>query len=94
MGDESYRIILGPVVTEKTVGAAEQKNTYTFSVSPGATKRQIRKAVEELFGVTVMTVRTSTTRSKRRRVRGRMTRSHLGKRAVVKVSPEDRIDIY
>jgi large subunit ribosomal protein L23 len=91
---ESYRVILGPVVTEKTVGAAERDNTYTFNVVPGASKGQIRKAVEDLFGVTVLKVRTSKTRTKRRRLRGRMTASHVGKRAVVKVSPEDRIDMY
>jgi large subunit ribosomal protein L23 len=91
---DSYRIVLGPVVTEKTVGAAERDNTYTFTVIPEATKGQIRKAVEDLFDVTVLDVRTSKTRTKRRRLRGRMTKSHVGKRAVVKVSPEDRIDIY
>ncbi len=41
-----------------------------------------------------MLFRSITTHSKRRRVRGRMTRSHLGKKAVVKVAAEDRIDIF
>ena len=94
MADDSYRIILGPVVTEKTVSSAEAENTYTFRALPGASKGKIRTAVEDLFGVTVLAVRTSTTWTRRRRIRGHMTRSHVGKRAVVKVSPEDRIDIY
>jgi len=94
MAKDSYQVILEPVVTEKSVAASEQHHTYSFLVDPKATKGQIRKAVEEIFGVTVTEVRTVTTHSKRRRVRGRMTRSHLGKKAVVKVAPEDRIDIF
>ena len=96
MAKGKYRILLEPVVTEKSVAAAELQNTYTFRVDPKATKGQIKQAVEDIFGVTVREVRTSTTHSKRRRtrVRGRMTRSHVGKRAVVKVAAEDRIDIF
>ena len=91
---DKYQVILEPVVTEKSVAASEGRNTYTFRVAPRATKGQIRQAVEEIFGVRVTEVRTVTTHSKRRRVRGRMTRSHLGKKAVVEVAPEDRIDIF
>ena len=96
MAKNSYQVVLGPVVTEKSVAAAERENTYTFRVAPGATKEQVKRAVEELFGVRVLGVRTVSTHSKRRRVRGRgqMTRSHLGKKAVVKVAAEDRIDIF
>jgi len=94
MARSRYRILLQPVVTEKSVTASERQNTYTFRVDPKATKGQIKQAVEEIFGVKVTEVRTVTTHSKRRRVRGRMTRSHLGKKAVVKVAAEDRIDIF
>ena len=91
---DSYQIILEPVVTEKSVAAAERRNPYTFRVAPTASKGQVKRAVEELFGVRVVEVRTAATHSKRRRVRGRMTRSHLGKKAVVELVPEDRIDIF
>jgi len=91
---DKYQIVLEPVVTEKSVAAAERQNTYTFRVAPQATKGQIKQAVEEIFGVRVLEVRTITTHTKRRRVRGRMTRSHRGKKAVVKVAPEDRIEIF
>ncbi len=94
MARSRYQIVLEPVVTEKSVAASERQNIYTFRVDPKATKGQIKQAVEEIFGVQVTAVRTMTTHSKRRRVRGRMTRSHLGKKAVVKVAAEDRIDIF
>jgi len=93
---DKYRIILEPVVTEKSVAAAELQNAYTFRVDAKATKGQIKQAVEDIFGVAVTEVRTCTTHSKRRRtrVRGRMTRSQVGKKAVVKVAAEDRINIF
>ena len=96
MAKGKYRILLAPVVTEKSVAAVELDNTYTFQVDPKATKGQIKEAVEDIFDVVVTEVRTSTTHSKRRRTRaqGRMTRSHVGKRAVVKLAAEDRITIF
>jgi large subunit ribosomal protein L23 len=93
---DDHHIILEPVVTEKSVAASERQNTYTFRVDAKATKGQIRRAVEKLFGVKVEEVRTVTTHSKRRRARGRgrLTRSHVGKKALVKLAAEDRIDIF
>jgi large subunit ribosomal protein L23 len=91
---DKYQVILEPVVTERSMAASERQQTYTFRVDPRATKGQVRKAVEELFGVKVLEVRTITTHSKRRRLRGRMSASHVGKKAIVKVAAEDRIDIF
>jgi len=96
VAQDNYQVILEPVVTERSMAASERQQTYTFRVDPRATKGQVRHAVEELFGVTVLEVRTMTTHSKRRRVRGRgrLTSSHVGKKAVVRVAAEDRIDIF
>lgn len=53
----SYDIILKPVITEKSMaGLADKK--YTFYVAPGANKIEIKKAIEEIFKVTVKTVHT------------------------------------
>lgn len=53
----SYDIILKPVVTEKSMAGLQQKK-YTFYVAPGANKTEIKRAVEEIFKVTVEAVRT------------------------------------
>jgi large subunit ribosomal protein L23 len=92
---DNYQVILEPVVTERSMAASAKQQTYTFRVNPRATKGEVRRAVEQLFGVTVVEVRTLTTHSKRRRLRGgRMSDSHVGKKAIVKVGAEDRIDIF
>jgi large subunit ribosomal protein L23 len=92
---DNYQVILEPVVTERSMAAAEKQQTYTFRVDPRATKGVVRRAVEQLFGVTVLKVRTLTTHSRRRRLRaGRMSSSHVGKKAIVRVAAEDRIDIF
>jgi large subunit ribosomal protein L23 len=44
-----YRILRRPIITEKTVDARERRRTLCFQVDPGATKVEIREAVEEVF---------------------------------------------
>jgi large subunit ribosomal protein L23 len=72
----------------------EQEQTYTFIVAKDANKIEIRHAVESLFGVSVRAVRTANYPSKVRRV-GRSTGRKSGyKKAVVKLSADDSIDVY
>jgi large subunit ribosomal protein L23 len=40
-----------PIVTEKSMNAAQRRNTYLFEVDPDANKIEIRRAVEARFGV-------------------------------------------
>ncbi len=51
-------IVLNPVITEKTLRMAERHNSYTFKVRSTANKVQVRDAIERLFGVAVVGVRT------------------------------------
>ena len=53
----AYDIILRPAITEQSMEAAEQKR-YVFNVLPTATKTEINKAIEEIFGVQVEKVNT------------------------------------
>jgi large subunit ribosomal protein L23 len=65
----AYRdVVLRPVVTEKTLRRSERTNAYTFEVRVGANKVQIRDAVEHLFQVDVVGVRTQNLAGKRRRM--------------------------
>ena len=75
MSMNSYDIIRKPVKTEKSM-AAMSENKYTFIVHMNANKVQIKKAVEEVFGVKVEKVQTVRTMGKTKRVG-----VHVGKRA-------------
>lgn len=71
----SYDIIRRPVITEKSMNAMADKK-YTFIVQINANKVQIKKAVEEIFGVKVEKVQTLRTMGKTKRMG-----VHVGKRA-------------
>jgi large subunit ribosomal protein L23 len=98
---DHYGVILAPVVTEKTNEQAESGNTYTFIVDGDANKIEIGKAVERLWDVTVLDVRTMRYSGKARRsALGRMSRNpNRGRRAsfkkaVVRLKDGDRIELY
>ena len=52
------RILIRPIVTEKASSASELDNVYSFEVIPSANKVQIKKAIEDFYGVNVEKVRT------------------------------------
>jgi large subunit ribosomal protein L23 len=87
------QVIIRPVVSEKSyVLAAAGK--YTFRVHPDAHKTQIRQAVEALFSVGVLEVRTMSVKSKPKR-RGQIKgRTRTWKKAIVQVRPGDTIPIF
>jgi len=59
---DPYKILLYPLVTEKTVGMIEKENKIVFIVDRKADKYQIKEAFEKLFGVKVEKVNTLITR--------------------------------
>jgi large subunit ribosomal protein L23 len=90
---EPTQVIIRPVVSEKSyVLAAADK--YTFRVHPNAHKTQIRQAIEELFEVKVVEVRTMSVKSKPKRRGFTAGRSRSWKKAVVQVAPGDTIPIF
>ena len=96
-----YDVIVAPVVTEKTNQQSEAENTYTFIVNGNANKIEIGKAVERMWDVTVMDVRTMRYSGKARRsFLGRMSRNpNKGRRAgfkkaVVRLKEGDHIELY
>jgi large subunit ribosomal protein L23 len=87
------QIIIRPVVSEKSyVLAANDK--YTFRVHPNAHKTQIRQAVEALFEVKVLEVRTITVRPKPKRRGHTSGRTRQWKKAIVQVRPGDTIPVF
>ena len=77
-------IIIKPIVTEKS-SANLQENKYTFRVAKKATKIEIKRAVEKLFGVKVLNVNTMTVKGKEKRVRYQAGKTSDWKKAIVTV---------
>ena len=88
------RVILRPVVTEKSNIAREQRNVVTFAVDPKATKHQIARAVAELFKVDVLRVRTLRMPHKTRRVGRFVGRKPQWKKAIVQLAPGQTIEFF
>jgi large subunit ribosomal protein L23 len=90
-----YDIIVRPVVTEHSTGLADSQNQYVFEVNPNATKPQIKAAVETIFDKKVVKVNTMIMPAKRG-LRGRRVywRSKEWKKAIVTLSPGDKIDLF
>ena len=86
-------ILIAPVVSEKSYGLLDE-NKYTFLVDPRANKTQIKIAVEQVFGVKVVSVNTINRQGKTRRTRYGLGRRANTKRAIISVAPGDRIDIF
>jgi large subunit ribosomal protein L23 len=89
-----YDTIIRPIITEKSTLQKESFNQITFEVQRGANRIEIKRAVERIFKVSVVDVRTIQVKGKIKR-RGRI----LGKRkdikkAIVKLGPKQRIDFF
>ncbi|HNT56339.1 MAG TPA: 50S ribosomal protein L23 [Syntrophales bacterium] len=91
---ELYSIIRRPLLTEKSTISREQSNQYVFEVAPGSTKIEIQNAVEKLFKVKVLSVRTVNMQGKKKRMGRIMGRRRNWKKATVKLAPGDTIDIF
>ena len=90
---DASQVIIRPVVSEKSyVLAAADK--YTFRVHPSAHKTQIRQAVESLFDVNVVEVRTMSVKSKPKRRGHTPGRTRSWKKAIVQVAPGQSIPIF
>lgn len=91
-------ILIKPVITEKATMDSEVNNRYTFEVDPGSNKIQIKEAIEQSYGVSVLKVRTMNVRPDRK---SRFTKSGMitgktkgFKKAIVQVAEGDVIDFY
>ncbi len=87
-----YDVILAPVVTEKSTRVSEH-NQIVFKVRMDATKPEIKKAVEGLFGVKVTAVNTLVQKGKMKRFRGRVGFRSDVKKAIVTLAEGQSIDV-
>lgn len=91
---DRHRVIVGPVVTEKSSAAYAARREYAFRVDPRATKPAIKAAVEELFKVTVTGVRTQVMPAKRRTYGRYAGRRPAWKKAIVTLKEGDAIAVF
>src|SRR6478736_64982 len=86
-----YQIIRAPLITEKATMLSED-GQFVFRVATDANKREIKAAVEGLFGVTVLAVNTLVQKGKSKRFRGRPGQRSDVKKAFVKLAAGQSID--
>jgi len=91
---DNTHIIIKPLVTEKSTHQQGTRNAYTFQVHHNANKVQIKEAVEKLYDVKVIDVRTMNRKGKPRRTKFKMTTASDWKRAVVVLDENSRIDLF
>lgn len=91
-------ILVKPVITEKMTLLQEQKNQYAFEVDINATKVDIKNAVQNKFNVKVDSIRTITSKGKRKSQftrRGRYEGFRPNrKRAIVTLAKDSKIDLF
>ena len=90
---DARQVILEPVVSEKSY-ALMADGKYTFRIDDRAHKTQVAKAVEEIFSVSVVAVRTMQVRSKPKRRGLHSGRTRSWKKAIVQLAPGDRIELF
>ncbi|MBM4384716.1 MAG: 50S ribosomal protein L23 [Deltaproteobacteria bacterium] len=89
-----HDVILRPVVTEKSTVARETVNAVTLAVDPGASKHDVKRAVEELFKVNVLRVRTSTPPAKKKRMGRFVGARRAWKKAIVVLAEGQKIEFF
>ena len=89
-----YDVIIRPIVTENSMDMAEQKK-YAFRVAKDANKTEVRKAIEEIFGVDVAKVNVVNVSGKKKRMGRTMGTTSSYKKAVVTLTPDSKeIEIF
>ncbi|CAC9539099.1 LSU ribosomal protein L23p (L23Ae) [uncultured Gammaproteobacteria bacterium] len=90
--EKVLKTLLAPIVSEKTSLLSVQ-NQYAFKVRVDSNKKEIKTAVETLFGVTVENVTTSVVKGKKKVYKGKIGRRVNWKKAMVRVSEGQMIDV-
>ena len=87
------KVLLAPLISEKSSIAAEQSNQYVFKVTTDATKPEIKQAVELLFDVKVDSVKVANMKGKTKRFGQRMGRRSDWKKAYIALQAGQTIDL-
>ena len=91
--EKILQVLLAPVVSEKSARLQELNNQYTFEVAKGATKAEVKAAVEELFDVKVEAVNVVNTKGKTKSFRFKQGRRSDTRKAYVRLADGQNIDV-
>ena len=89
----SLEVLRRPIITEKST-EMQERGRYVFEVAPEASKHQVKQAVEEAFGVSVVKVNTMNVKGKRKRYGPRLAQQRSWKKAVVTLASGETITIF
>ena len=87
-------VIIKPLVTEKSTHLQTTRNSYAFQVNADANKPQIKNAVQKLYNVKVLDVRTVNVLGKPRRTKSGFKNKPDWKKAIVKLHADNKIDLF
>lgn len=90
--ERMYKVLLGAHISEKATVIADSDNQFTFKVAKDATRPEIKKAVEAIYGVTVESVTVMNVKGKVKRTMRGMSKKPSWKKAYVRVSEGQEID--
>ncbi|MBI1308238.1 MAG: 50S ribosomal protein L23 [Proteobacteria bacterium] len=91
--EKHYQVLVRPLVTEKTSKVAEAGNWLAFEVAPGATKPEIKEAMQRLYGVEVTRVNTLIQKGKARGFKGRAGQRGDVKKAFIQLKSGQSLDL-
>lgn len=91
---EPYQIIRRPLISEKGTDLKDRTNQYLFEVAQDANKIEIKRAVESLFQVKVLQVRTLSVKGKKKRVGRLVGRTPGWKKAVATLKEGEHIEFF
>lgn len=91
---DDHNIVIRPLVTEQGMHFASKLNAYSFEVNKKANKIQIGQAIQRLYGVKVLEVRTANRKGKPRRKGRNMGVTRSWKKAVVVLHEDHHIDLF
>ncbi len=90
---DAYTIVKKPLITEKGTLIKEKGNYYSFIVDKNSTKTEIKKAIEEIFKVHVLEIKTVVLPGKSKRFGRTISKAKKFKKAYVKIKPQEKIEI-
>jgi len=94
MNMDMRSVIIKPLVTEKSTHLQTTRNAYAFEVNGESNKLQIKDAVEKLYNVKVMDVRTMVRKGKPRRTKTKVVKGPSFKRAIVVLDENSKIELF
>ena len=90
--NKKFDIIYAPIITEKTAMLAQNENKFAFKVDPRANKTEIKQAIESIFKVRVVSINTSNSHPKKKRVGKYTGYTDKYKKAIVKLAEGNSIN--